>query len=211
MQTEDNRSLKDSGLNITREFIAESIKHASKEHRKKGGPYSKDRSCRRKEVYRLHFEYGYSAVKIADMMKMNRNTVNNDINYLYLKLEKEWNSYSMDSWWMKQTYRMEMQRTRLLEQLGKEVDFQKRLALEKMIHEIDSKMMHSSIRIITSKQSTIDTALYFLNKYAKDKKLDLTFVTSWDINKLETRNRDKIIQIIKNDKAKRIGKETILS
>lgn len=52
MQTEDNKSLKDSGLNITREFIAESIKHASKEHRKKGGPYSKkDRTNRHKEVY----------------------------------------------------------------------------------------------------------------------------------------------------------------
>jgi len=36
---------------------------------KKGGPYSKDeREKRQNEVFRLHFEYGYSATKIADLM-----------------------------------------------------------------------------------------------------------------------------------------------
>jgi len=42
---------------------------------KSGGPYSKDeREKRQNEVFRLHFEFGYSAVKIADLMKINRNT-----------------------------------------------------------------------------------------------------------------------------------------
>jgi len=40
---------------------------------KKGGPYSKDeREKRQKEVFRLHFEYGYYATRIADLMKIKR-------------------------------------------------------------------------------------------------------------------------------------------
>lgn len=54
------------------------------EQEKKGGPYTKDeRETRQKEVSRFYFEFGYSAVKIADLMKVNRNTINEDIKYLY--------------------------------------------------------------------------------------------------------------------------------
>lgn len=143
------------------------------------------------------------------MMKINRNTINNDIRYLYSQLEKEWKDYSMDSWWMKQVYRMETQRTRLLEQLDKEVDFQKRLALEKMIFEIDSKMIQSSIKIMASTEYNMDTIIDILNKYAKEHKLDLGFARSWDINKLETKSVEKILQIIKNDKAKRMERKEV--
>jgi len=51
-----------------------------KSKNKKGGPYSKkDRDSRIDEVCRLHFEYGYSAKKISELMKVNRNTINSDI------------------------------------------------------------------------------------------------------------------------------------
>jgi len=57
---------------------------------KKGGPYTKDdQESRRNEVGRLHFEYGYSARKIADIMKINRNTINSDIKYLYDAIKEE--------------------------------------------------------------------------------------------------------------------------
>lgn len=60
------------------------------QNEKDGGPYTKDeRTKRQNEVARLHFEYGYSAVKIAEMMKVNRNTINSDIKYLYSEIKKE--------------------------------------------------------------------------------------------------------------------------
>jgi len=56
---------------------------------KKGGPYTKtEREHRQQEVYRLHFEYGYSAKKISELMKINRNTINGDITYWYSKISK---------------------------------------------------------------------------------------------------------------------------
>ena len=49
---------------------------------KKGGPYTKqEQEKRRKRVYELHFEKGFSAVSIGVELDMNRNTINEDINY----------------------------------------------------------------------------------------------------------------------------------
>ena len=46
------------------------------------GPYTKQElENRRNEVYRLHFEYRYSVRKIAELMKINRNTINGDIKH----------------------------------------------------------------------------------------------------------------------------------
>ena len=52
------------------------------EKKKNGGPYNKDdQEDRRNQVYMFHFEKGYSALKIAEMLDVNRNTVNEDIRY----------------------------------------------------------------------------------------------------------------------------------
>ena len=57
---------------------------------KKGGPYTKkEQEERRDEVFRLHFEHGYSALKISELMKINRNTINEDIKYLYSQVTNE--------------------------------------------------------------------------------------------------------------------------
>jgi len=201
------QNIDQSDLGVPKEFVEENIESIKNTHHKKGGPYNKkDREARHKEVFRLHFEYGYSAVKIAEMMKVNRNTINNDINYLYLQLQKEWGSHDIHSWWMRQMRRLEMQRTRLREELDKDIDFEKRLVLEKMILEIDNRLLQSSIKTITTKDEIMDLAVEVLNNYAKKNKLDVTYVHSRDINKLQTRNREKIAQIIKNDRTSRYGR-----
>jgi len=50
--------------------------------KKNGGPHTKkDKEKRQSEVYNLHFEKGYSAVRISEMINVNRNTLNDDIKY----------------------------------------------------------------------------------------------------------------------------------
>jgi DNA-binding NarL/FixJ family response regulator len=113
------------------EFIKQNQKLYSGKISKKGGPYSKaQRDQRRQEVYRLHFEYGYSAKKIAELMKVNRNTINNDIKFLYSKLKKNWDELDVESLIMKQILRMEDQRTRILEQLDKTQSLELQLSRE---------------------------------------------------------------------------------
>ncbi len=69
---------------ITSDFLDENKKLCQsmpKSH--KPGPYTKfEKETRRDEVYRLHFDYGYSARKIADLMKINQKTINADIDFL---------------------------------------------------------------------------------------------------------------------------------
>ena len=55
--------------------------------KKAGGPYTKkEQEQRRNQVYDMHFEKGYSAVRIAESIKINRNTVNEDIKYWYAQI-----------------------------------------------------------------------------------------------------------------------------
>jgi hypothetical protein len=76
---------------VSSKFLGENQKFSKSLKNKKGGPYNKaDRHARRAEVYRLHFEFGYSAIRIADMMKINRNTINGDVSYWFDKISKNW-------------------------------------------------------------------------------------------------------------------------
>ncbi len=97
--SEKSKNTKSSELpKVSSEFLKDNqtrCKTNSKSRKKKGGPYSKtDRQVRRDEVHRLHFEYGYSALKISELMKINRNTINGDIQYWYSKVVKNWKDSS---------------------------------------------------------------------------------------------------------------------
>ncbi len=128
-------------FNVDQEFIKQNQKLTSK-ITKKGGPYTRSqRDQRRQEVYRLHFEYGYSAKKIAELMKVNRNTVNGDIYYWYSKIHKNRNIFNPEDVIIINLERLEIQRTRLREQLDKAKSFQEKLALEKMMYDIDCKIL----------------------------------------------------------------------
>ena len=75
-------------------------------------------------------------------MKINRNTINSDISHWYTSLAEEWDSYDIESWYMKQVHRLESQRSRIFEVLSKAEDASARLSIEKMILDIDSKLMN---------------------------------------------------------------------
>ena len=109
--------------------------------KKLGGPYSKsEREMRQNEVYIMYFEQGYSAVRIAETLQVNRNTINEDIKYLYSNLAKEWKDHNLESWLLKQIHRLESQRNRLREELDNLQDPQVKLNHEKKIFELDNKI-----------------------------------------------------------------------
>ncbi len=65
---------------------------------KKSGPYTKkEQDDRRQEVFKLHFEKGYSGVKISEILNANRNTINDDIRYWYSQLAQELN-HDVTTW-----------------------------------------------------------------------------------------------------------------
>jgi len=140
---------------------------------KRGGPYTKNEKMKRQnEVFRLHFELGYSAVKISDMMKVNRNTINGDINYGYSILSKEWNSYDIDSWLMKQIHRLESQRVRLFKELEREEKIATKLSIEKMILDIDTRLISFTTKAFSRRDSVKENSIRWINEYAKERHMD---------------------------------------
>ena len=120
---------------------------------KKGGPYTKQQQeKRRDEVFKLHFEYGYSAVQIANLLNVNRNTINEDIKYWYSELYKTTNfKYSKD-WLDKQFTRLEMQRARLRKELDEDISLKDRLQVERLITNIDLSISSLIVKIETSRK-----------------------------------------------------------
>ena len=120
---------------------------------KKGGPYTKkDQKERKDEVFKLHFEYGYSAVHIGNLLNVNRNTINDDIKYWYSELYKTTNfKYSKD-WLDKQFTRLEIQRARLRKELDEDISLKDRLQVERLITNIDLSISSLIVKIETSRK-----------------------------------------------------------
>ena len=165
---------------------------------KKGGPYPKNEKIKRQnEVFRLHFELGYSAVRISEMMKVNRNTINSDISYWFSILHKEWNNYDIDSWCMKQMHRLESQRTRLFKELENTETVSVKLSIEKMILDIDTKMMNFVLKSILNQENVKENAVKWINDWAKDKKIDLRLHDAnkvWHASEKTSKKIDKLLE-----------------
>ena len=120
---------------------------------KKGGPYTKpEQEKRREEVFKLHFEYGYPAVRIAKLLNVNRNTINEDIKRLCSEMYEESKATFSKDWLDKQFTRLELQRARLREELDKDISLKDRLQIEKLITNIDLSISSLIVKIESSRR-----------------------------------------------------------
>jgi hypothetical protein len=190
----------ESPLDIDTEFIKdnETINYNTPRN---GEPYSKlERDKRRQEVHKLHFEYGYSARKISELMKMNRNTINGDIDYWYSKVCKNNNIFNTDGAIILNIQRLEIQRTRLREQIDKAKSFQERLSLERLIYEIDCKILFVYNKVAESSKRLLDLNSQMLNKWMKENKKDERYLTLFDRISVSEKANERIAKIIKEDR-----------
>src|SRR2546422_11258808 len=98
-------------LNVSPEFIEENKTINLVKPSKKFSPFTRaERAKRRKEVYRLHFEKGLPALRIAEMMQVDKNTIYDDIRLLYRELSKENDGIEFSDFYNKQNTRLELQR-----------------------------------------------------------------------------------------------------
>ena len=118
---------------------------------KKGGRYTKKEQEERKiQVYHLHFEENKSAIKIAELLNVNRNTINEDIRYWHLQLANEMKAQDLTAKMTKQIQRMEIQRDRLLEDLDEAESLDEKIKLEKFISDIDNRLVQLFSKMISS-------------------------------------------------------------
>lgn len=119
---------------------------------KMGGPYSKqEQDIRRDKVFELYFEQRHSALQIAKILDINRNTINKDVKFWYEELRSEKPDYSRN-WLDKQLARLEFQQSRLHKELEKEITLKERLQIEKSITHIDLGIASLIVKIETSRK-----------------------------------------------------------
>ena len=169
---------------------------------RKRGPYSKqEKESRRNEVYRLHFDYGYSARKISELMKVNRNTINGDISYWYSKVTSNHNVFDPEIDILICLKRFEVQRTRLRIQTDTTTEFHDKIALERLILDIDSKILQVYQKLGESSKRIMDAVTTNLNHEMKNQKKDTRYMLLFDKITASKRAKEKIEQIIREDRS----------
>jgi len=198
-----------SEIEVSNDFLEENKKNLTQfsPRPKKPGPYStKEKESRRNEVYRLHFEYGYSARKIAELMKINRNTVNGDINYWYSKIIINSDLLNPEVAVIVALQRFEIQRSRLREQLDKAENFQEKLALERLMFDIDSKISYTNNKLSESTKKIWDWSMKNLNDWLKANKKTDRYLTLFDTIAVSAKAKEKLDKIIAEDRKTRHSK-----
>ena len=167
---------------------------------KKGGPYTKDEQRKRlEEVYRLHFEYGYSARKIAEFLKVNRSTINRDVMYWYASNSNKWRHMDPTFFVMNQVERLELQRTRLRKQLDKVESFQEKIIIEKLILDIDMKIANLQLRVVESSKAMAKRFIDGINHNYEKEKSNKRVVSTDIFLEVSHKAQEKIIKIYKED------------
>jgi predicted DNA-binding protein YlxM (UPF0122 family) len=116
---------------------------------KKGGPYTKQQTDeRRRKVYTLYFEKAIPAVRIAESLNVNRNTINEDIKFWLSQLVEETGNNYFVSKALQQLHSLELQKSRLYDELEKREKLDERLAIERLILDIDTRLTQFVGKII---------------------------------------------------------------
>jgi hypothetical protein len=146
------------------------------------------------EVYKLHFEHGVPATRIAELIKVDRNTINNDLKILYRKALKDYNpdDISLDDVLQKQLLRLETQRDRLGLYLSDAKDNNDKIAIERLIADIDFKLIGAIEKLTHNIGKFWDEVIKEINRIAEDKKLDIRYTSFFELHKISIDSRKSL-------------------
>ena len=192
-------------VQVSKDVISEEKKiQFSKQEQKMGGPYSKtERHFRQNRVFKLHFEYGYSARGISEKLNISRNTINSDINFWMEQMAEKWKIADPETWVIENLQRLELQRIRFRVGLDKTNVFEEKIILEKMLLEIESKIVQTKLKLVYSITRAHNDATKMANEYLEEKKIDQRFVSYNDSFRVSEKTREKISKLVEEDRKSR--------
>jgi hypothetical protein len=181
-------------LEINPEFTEANKKINLVRPRHKFAPFTRaERKERRDEVYNLHFEHGMPATRIAVLMKVDRNTINNDLRIIYNRAIRDYNSdKSFDDIIEKQLLRLETQRDRLGMYLCDTNDINSKITIERMITDIDFKVIGLMERLNQNIIQHSDAVIEHVNKIAEKEKLKTRFTSLFELYRISIDTRQDL-------------------
>jgi len=152
------------------------------------------------EVYKLHFERGVPATRIAELIKVDRNTINNDLKLLYNEALNDYNpsGISLDDLLQKQLVRLESQRDRLGLYLSDAKDINTKIALERLISDIDFKLLVAVDKVNHNVSRFWGEIIKELNKLAENEKFSRRYTSIFELRKISIDSR-KSLNKLKED------------
>jgi hypothetical protein len=114
-------------------------------------------------------------------MKVNRHTIENDVRYWYSKLSQPSSNLDPFNAIMKHIFFLEIQKSKLREQLDHIKEHNELLSHERLIFDIDSELIQTYCKISESIPRIHDRAIKWFNNYLKEKILqkDLLLGLTW--------------------------------
>jgi hypothetical protein len=164
-------------------------------NKQKFAPFTKSqRRKRRMEVYKLHFEHGMPATRIAELMKVDRNTINNDLKILYHEALKDYDpdDMSLDDILQKQLLRLETQRDRLGLHLSDVKDINSKIAIERLIADIDFKLIGAIEKVRHNSVRFWDEIIKKVNKIAEVNKMDIRYTSLSELCQISIDSRKSL-------------------
>jgi len=125
---------------------------------KKGGRYTKkEQEERRLQVHHLRFDENKSAVEIAKLLNVNRNTISDDIKFWLGQLANESNVINIAEKMIRLLQKMEIQRVRFLEYLDEAENLVETIRIEKLISELDARLVQYYSKSIFNNRRKLST------------------------------------------------------
>ncbi len=138
------------------------------------------------------FDVGLSATEIAEAMKINRNTINDDIRMLYKEVIKEAPEYF--EYFCKQMARLESQ-SRVLSYLFHTDSVENKIAIERLVADIDFRMLNSATKVEYNSVTFWDKVKQTYNLVAAKKGLDYRTATLFVLMKISTLARKDLDEL----------------
>ena len=139
-------------------------------------------------------------------MKINRNTINGDIDFLYGLTVKNYNLINPQTAVIKQLTKLEIQKTRLREMLDKVYNPSEKISMERLLFDIDSKIIHIRIKISESHYRVHQLATSWLNRYSKNHQQTSRYFAQFDVTKVSVKTQKKIKKLITEDQYQKMCK-----
>jgi hypothetical protein len=188
---------------INQQFIEENKKINLNlvRHRHKFAPFTRSqRRKRRMEVYKLHFEHGVPATRIAELMKVDRNTINNDLKILYREALNDYSpeDMSLEDILQKQLLRLETQRDRLGLYICDAKDINNKIAIERLIADIDFKLIGAIEKVYHKEGRFWDEIIKKVNKIAENTKSDVRYTSLFELHEISIDSRKSLNKLIED-------------
>jgi hypothetical protein len=196
-----NRNYGPFDFEINQEFIEENkniipnlVRHGQNRKHKFAPFTMSQRRKRRMEVYKLHFEHGVPATRIAELMKVDRNTINNDLKILYRRALNDYNldDMNLDDIVQKQLLKLETQRDRLCLYLSDAKDINSKIAIERRISDIDFKLIGAIEKVRHNSGRFWDEIIKKVNEIAEHNKLDIRYTSIFELGEISKDSRKSL-------------------